>query len=80
MHDGQNLFDAATSGYGEWGVDECLDSLIKAGKPACIVVGIDNGPQRMNEYNPYEFRDFGKGEAAQYLAFLVETLKNIPAK
>lgn len=75
MHDGQNLFDEATSGFGEWGVDECLDSLIKAGKSASIVVGIDNGPQRMAEYNPYEFQDFGKGEAAHYLAFLVETLK-----
>lgn len=75
MQDGQNLFDAATSAYGEWGVDECLDSMIKAGKPPCIVVGIDNGPQRLNEYNPYEFQKFGKGEADQYLAFLVETLK-----
>jgi len=75
MHDGQNLFDAATSGFGEWGVDECLDSLIKAGKPAAIVVGIDNGPQRLNEYNPYEFQNFGKGEADQYLEFLVQTLK-----
>ena len=75
MHDGQNLFDAATASYGEWGVDECLDSLIRSGKQGCIVVGIDNGPQRFNEYNPYEFQNFGKGEADQYLAFLVETLK-----
>lgn len=75
MHDGQNLFDAATSAYGEWGVDECLDSLIRSGKQPSIVVGIDNGPERMNEYNPYEFQNFGKGEAEQYLAFLVETLK-----
>ena len=37
MHDGQNLFDEFTAGYGEWGVDECLDSLIKKGKKACIV-------------------------------------------
>ncbi|MEP7236464.1 MAG: alpha/beta hydrolase-fold protein [Ferruginibacter sp.] len=75
MHDGQNLFDAYTAGFGEWGVDECLDSLIKAGKPACIVVGIDNGPRRLNEYNPYEFEQFGKGEGDQYLEFLVKTLK-----
>lgn len=75
MQDGQNLFDAATSAYGEWGVDECLDSLINTGETACIVVGIDNGPQRLNEYNPYRFQNFGKGEADEYLAFLVETLK-----
>ena len=27
LHDGQNVFDAATSFAGEWGVDESLDSL-----------------------------------------------------
>lgn len=75
MQDGQNLFDAATASYGEWGVDECLDSLIRTGKQPCIVVGVDNGPRRFNEYNPYEFQNFGKGEADQYLTFLVETLK-----
>jgi predicted alpha/beta superfamily hydrolase len=75
LQDGQNIFDAATAAFGEWGVDECLDSLIKQGKPACIVVGIDNGPQRLNEYNPYEFQNFGNGEGDQYLAFLTQTLK-----
>ena len=75
MQDGQNLFDAATSAYGEWGIDECLDTLIKSGSPACIVVGIENGQQRMNEYNPYEFQNFGKGEADEYVSFLTETLK-----
>jgi predicted alpha/beta superfamily hydrolase len=75
MQDGQNLFDDAASAFGEWGVDECLDSLIAAGKPAGIVVGIDNGPRRMNEYNPFEFQNFGKAEADQYIEFLVQTLK-----
>lgn len=75
MHDGQNLFDEYTSGYGEWGVDECLDSLIAKGKQACIVVGIENGAQRFNEYNPFYFERFGKGEGDAYLAFLTETLK-----
>ena len=75
MHDGQNLFDEYTSTFEELGVDECLDSLIKSGKPACIVVGIDNGPQRLTEYNPYNFQQFGNGEGNQYLEFLVKTLK-----
>ena len=75
MHDGQNLFDDYTSGFGEWGVDECLDSLINKGKPACIVVGIDNGPKRVNEYNPYDYEEFGKGEGEEYVQFMVETLK-----
>ncbi len=75
MHDGQNIFDEYTAGYGEWGVDECLDSLIKNGKPASIVVGIDNGPKRMNEYNPYYFERFGEGEGEKYVDFLANTLK-----
>ena len=75
MHDGQNLFDDYTSGNGEWGVDECLDSLITKGKPGCIVVGIDNGTKRMNEYNPYDYETFGKGEGEEYVIFLTKTLK-----
>jgi predicted alpha/beta superfamily hydrolase len=75
MHDGQNLFDDFTAGFGEWGIDESLDSLIKKGKKGCIVVGIDNGPKRLNEYNPYAFEQFGKGEGDAYVNFIVETLK-----
>jgi len=75
MHDGQNIFDDHTAGFGEWGVDECLDSLINDGKPACIVVGIDNGPKRLNEYNPFAFGDFGAGEGDQYLDFITHILK-----
>ena len=74
MHDGQNLFDEFTAGFGEWGVDECLDSMHNKGLD-CIVVGIDNGPHRLNEYNPYEFEKFGKGEGNFYIDFLVKTLK-----
>lgn len=75
MHDGQNLFDEATSGYGEWGIDECLDSLAKTGRYQCIVVGIDNGPKRLNEYNPFNNERFGEGEGAPYADFLANTLK-----
>jgi predicted alpha/beta superfamily hydrolase len=84
LQDGQNLFDERTSAFGkEWGVDECLDSLIAKGKPGCIVVGIDNGgATRMNEYNPYGFT-MGDSASPQtftpegeaYLDFLTETLK-----
>ncbi len=76
MHDGQNLFDNATSYAGEWGVDEYLDSIFTKGKKEVIVVGIDNGlAKRMQEYNPYSFQQFGKGEGDKYVAFLVQTLK-----
>lgn len=76
MHDGQNLFDEATSYAGEWGVDEFLDSIFSSGKKEVLVVGIDNGLQkRMTEYNPYSFQQFGKGEGNEYVEFLVKDLK-----
>lgn len=75
MHDGQNLFDEYTSAYGEWGIDECLDSMISEGRAASIVVGIDCGPKRMNEYNPYDFEKYGEGEGEKYMQFIVKTLK-----
>ncbi|MFI5132486.1 MAG: alpha/beta hydrolase-fold protein [Chitinophagales bacterium] len=73
MHDGQNVFDDATSFAGEWGVDECIDSM----KQKCIVVAIDNGGnKRINEYCPYDMERFGKGEGGQYVEFLATTLKS----
>jgi predicted alpha/beta superfamily hydrolase len=54
MHDGQNLFDPATS-YGgiDWSVDEVMTQLIDEGtvRPA-IVVGIWNTDRRREEYMP----------------------------
>jgi enterochelin esterase-like enzyme len=54
MHDGQNLFDKASAGYGmEWEVDEHLDRLIRDNKVRpTIVVGIWNTPKRLQEYVP----------------------------
>lgn len=54
MHDGQNLFDKATAGYGmEWEIDEHLSKLIaeKKVRPT-VVVGIWNTPKRLQEYVP----------------------------
>jgi alpha-glucosidase len=74
MHDGQNLFDEYTSGFGEWGVDEFLDSL-KAGQQQFIVVGIDHGGDfRITEYSPFDSK-YGKAMGDAYARFLVETLK-----
>ncbi len=76
MHDGQNLFDEFTAPYGEWGIDEVLDSLQKISGKYCIVVGIDHGgDKRFVEYNPYDTKEYGKGEGKQYVDFLVQTLK-----
>jgi predicted alpha/beta superfamily hydrolase len=76
--DGQNVFDAATSFAGEWGVDETLDSLHAAGDEGVIVVAVDNGgTHRMDEYQPWPSTDrrFGGGEGAKYVDFIVQTLK-----
>jgi predicted alpha/beta superfamily hydrolase len=73
MHDGQNLFDDYTSGYGEWGVDEILDKL--SGKNECIVVGVDHGGDyRITEYDPYDSK-YGKGRGDDYVDFMAKTLK-----
>ena len=79
MHDGQNLFDDATSFSGEWRVDETLAVLADEGLEL-IVVGIPNdGDRRPVEYTPYVGRAgplpvVGGGGSA-YLTYLVESVK-----
>jgi len=78
LQDGQNVFDAATSFSGEWGVDETLDSLHAAGDRGVIVVAVDHGGEhRMDEYQPWrsESGRYGGGEGGPYVDFLVRTLK-----
>ncbi len=75
MHDGQNLFNEQTAPFGEWGVDEALDSLSRKGLET-IVVGIDHGgDKRLTEYNPYDNDKFGKAEGKQYVDFIALALK-----
>jgi predicted alpha/beta superfamily hydrolase len=77
MHDGQNLFDSATSFSGEWKVDEILDSLYKYHNFSCIVVGIYNGEnQRLNELSPWHNDSLNiGGDGDKYAKFIVKTLK-----
>lgn len=91
MHDGQNLFDKKTAGYGmEWEIDEHLDALIREGKARpTIVVGIWNTPKRLQEYVPskafdrlpVEYREKiralygGDPLSDNYLKFIVRELK-----
>jgi len=77
MHDGQNLFDAATASYGvEWQVDETFDRLIGQGAVReAIVVGIDNTADRISEYTPTPDPSYGGGNADAYLDFVQQTVK-----
>jgi predicted alpha/beta superfamily hydrolase len=91
MHDGQNLFDPATSSGGvDWAVDEAMTRLIEQGEVrASIVVGVWNSPKRREEYMPQRpvqggvrMNIPGAPElraddvvSDRYLAFLVNELK-----
>lgn len=79
LHDGQNLFDGATSFIPgqEWRVDETAQSLIAAGRiEPLVIVGIYNsGKDRINEYTPAEDAKYKGGKADLYGRMLVEELK-----
>ena len=77
MHDGQNLFDDATSFAGEWAVDQTLESASEKGLEA-IVVGIPNaGAARTDEYSPFRDERMGGGRGDLYVDFMVRTVKPI---
>lgn len=66
MHDGQNLFDPATSyGHVDWAVDEAMTRLIATGqvRPA-IVVGVWSTARRFEEYMPQ--RAVGEGGRVRF--------------
>lgn len=74
MHDGQNLFDPASSYAGvDWGIDETMTRLIAEGRVrAAIVVGVWNSPARFAEYMPQ------KAAAGAMVATGVEGYAPIP--
>ncbi|MBH9578340.1 alpha/beta hydrolase [Inhella proteolytica] len=76
FHDGQNVFDEATSYAGEWGADETLDRLAAQTGFEAIAVAIDHGgEQRLRELNPWDQQGQGAGEGWAYLRFIVEVVK-----
>ena len=78
LHDGQNVFDRATSIGEEWRVDETAQEMIEAGTIApLIVVGVYNtGVHRIDEYAPTARADKGGGgQAEAYGRMLVQELK-----
>jgi predicted alpha/beta superfamily hydrolase len=86
LHDGQNVFDAATSFAGvEWGVDETAQRLIrqKLIEPLIIVAVSNMGEERIHEYAPTQGvitphdqpRKHSRGLAGSYGQFLIDELK-----
>src|SRR5205085_5260077 len=84
LHDGQNVFDAATAFGGvEWGVDETAQQLIrkKLIEPLIIVAVAKTGEDRIHEFAPTPARidppkrKRSKGLLRSYGRFLIEELK-----
>jgi predicted alpha/beta superfamily hydrolase len=86
LHDGQNVFDAATSFAGvEWGVDETVQRLIPRYRiePLIIVAVANTGEDRVHEYAPTPGPIFesaleekrSRGLGREYGRFLTEELK-----
>ena len=78
LHDGQNLFDAATAFAGnEWGLDELAEDLISRQEiEPLIIIGVYNtGAKRMAEYTHVRDRRGRGGRAKRYARLLVDELK-----
>jgi predicted alpha/beta superfamily hydrolase len=86
LHDGQNVFDAATAFAGvEWGVDETAERLIqkKLIEPLIIVAVANTGEERIHEYAPTrgvidaraKRKKRSRGLARLYGHFLMDELK-----
>lgn len=79
LHDGQNLFDGATSFIPgmDWHVGQTADYSIRAGLvEPLIIVGIYNaGKQRLGEYTPTRMPRLGGGRANRYAKFLLEEVR-----
>jgi predicted alpha/beta superfamily hydrolase len=86
LHDGQNVFDAATAFAGvEWGVDETAQRLIrkKLIEPLIIVAVANMGEDRVHEYAPTrgvidartKRKKRSRGLARLYGHFLMDELK-----
>ena len=84
LHDGQNIFDAATAFGGvEWGADETAQRLVKGKliEPLIIVAVANTGLDRIHEYAPTRARIFegkrrrSRGLLKSHGRFLIEELK-----
>jgi predicted alpha/beta superfamily hydrolase len=80
LHDGQNLFDAATAFNGQdWHVAQTADYAISSGlvEPLIIVGLYNTGKTRLREYTPTSVPRLGGGRADRYAKFLIEEVKPV---
>ncbi len=79
FHDGQNVFDEATSYSGEWRADETLSALAAEGTEAIAIAVPNGGDRRYHEYSPARHPEFpserGGGGGDQYVEFLIGSVK-----
>jgi len=79
LHDGQNLFDGATSFIPgmDWHVGQTADQFVSEGRvEPLIIVGIYNaGKQRLGEYTPTRMPRLGGGRANRYAKFLLDEVR-----
>ncbi len=80
MHDGNNLFNAATSFGDEWNVDEHMEHLIQTGQiKEALIIGIYNTENRDFEYTWNAMTNKNGqvegGGGPKYARFIVEELK-----
>jgi predicted alpha/beta superfamily hydrolase len=78
LHDGQNLFDGATSFIPgmDWHVGQTADQSICSGAvEPLIIVGMYNTKARIREYTPTHVPKLGGGRADRYAKFLIEEVK-----
>jgi predicted alpha/beta superfamily hydrolase len=78
LHDGQNLFDGATSFIPgqDWHVGPTANHFIHSGEvEPLIIVGMYNTRARLREYTPTHVPRLGGGRADRYAKFLIEEVK-----
>ncbi|MGH7629703.1 MAG: alpha/beta hydrolase [Gemmatimonadales bacterium] len=75
MHDGQNLFDPATSYAGDWKLRDTLIAHAANGIEAIAVAIPSMGEERKDEYGPFPDARHGGGRGQAHARFVVHTLK-----
>ncbi|MBX9735744.1 MAG: hypothetical protein K2X32_02365 [Phycisphaerales bacterium] len=74
MHDGQNVFDVGS--FGSWNAEPTFRSLQESGRiRECIVVGMDSGPARLQDYLPPGDFLFGAARGDRYARYILNEVK-----